>query len=367
MKSDQPNPFSQYISHLSHDNTMGLVRYFLALGVLIAHFNFIFDQNIPWVISSYDSVGGFFALSGFVLIGGLLKGMHWKKYIIKRAWRLLPSYFFVVVFFAVALSFISNLSFAQYFSSSGFWAYLAANISFLNFLHPSLPGVFEGDFSAVNASLWTMKIEWQLYISAPIAVWICRRYNIILIKGILAVIVVSILYRLGFAYLYDLKGQEVYEILGRQLFGQLIFFYSGILAFCKLEFLKKNIVNITLLLGSIYIIFTFFYTSKIYFDFLESFVVAFLVILLSLSPHDLSRYIDGGHNISYEIYLCHFPVIQTIRHFYELNHWDTGVCFALSVIFTILTAILIYVTVGRLYRKIPKKQTQPSSQPSTVE
>lgn len=77
----------------------------------------------------------------------------------------------IVVACAAGLVFASDLTPAQYFTDSGLIKYLAANLSFLNFLHPTLPGVFQGqEFvnPAVNGSLWTMKIEWALYLSVPL-------------------------------------------------------------------------------------------------------------------------------------------------------------------------------------------------------
>lgn len=352
MSRSQSQSLQNYISPLSHDNSMGLVRYILALGVMIAHFNFIFDKNIPWAISSYDCVGGFFALSGFVLVSSLLKGISWKKFLVKRAWRILPSYFFIVIFFAIALSAVSALGAGEYFASSGFWAYLGANLSFLNFLHPTLPGVFQGGFEAVNGSLWTMKIEWQLYISAPIVVWLCSRYKIGFIKCLIAIIILSTLYRVGFAMLYDSSGSQIYEILGRQLFGQLVFFYAGILLYCKLPFVRENLKGLTVGMLAAYILFTFFIPSSFYYFYLETLVVSGLVVVLSLLPYNISRYIDGGHNVSYEIYLAHFPVIQLVNLLNQQHPLGTSACFALVAAGTVLMAALTYSTVGRLYKHV---------------
>lgn len=48
---------------IGHDNSMGLVRYYLALAVVVAHFNAIFGTELYFPTSSYNAVGGFFALS----------------------------------------------------------------------------------------------------------------------------------------------------------------------------------------------------------------------------------------------------------------------------------------------------------------
>ena len=114
-------------------NNMGVVRYVLALRVFMAHFNELTGSGIYFPVSSYTGVGGFFALSGFLVYGSFMKTELAGDYIRKRAIRLLPAYFTALVFFAAMLCVCSTLSVGQYFTSGHFWRYLAANLSFMNF------------------------------------------------------------------------------------------------------------------------------------------------------------------------------------------------------------------------------------------
>ena len=45
----------------NHDNSMGLVRYYLAFAVFVAHFNAVYEAGIWFHKDSYNAVGGFFA------------------------------------------------------------------------------------------------------------------------------------------------------------------------------------------------------------------------------------------------------------------------------------------------------------------
>ena len=113
---------------------MDLVRYYLALSVLIAHFNYLTGFDIPWPTSSFTGVGGFFALSGFLVFGSFLKKRSVKIYLERRARRILPPYFFIVLLCAIGLVAVSDLSFSDYFQSEQWRKYMLANLSFLNFI-----------------------------------------------------------------------------------------------------------------------------------------------------------------------------------------------------------------------------------------
>ena len=347
----EPGELRHYIRKIDRDNNIGLVRYILAFGVLISHFNILCGAHVPWLVTNYDRVGGFFTLSGFLLLTPILKGIKFKKFAIKRAWRLLPSYLFVVIVFACALSCLSELSFSEYFASKGFWEYLAANISFLNFLHPDLPGVFTDlEINAVNGALWTMKVEWVLTLSIPIVIWLVKKYHLKLRRTVTVIIVMSLVYRLVFMILYDNTENEIYEILGRQFGGQSLYFYGGILIYTFYEEIKQR--KIWFILSSLifYIIFRCIDFIPLYYVVLHPFVISLLVISFSIIPGKFIEYIDRGNNISYEIYLCHFPVMQVMAHFKMIECFGVAASLTAGIVTTILLAIIVYSSVGRLYK-----------------
>lgn len=59
--------------NISVPNNMGMVRYVLAIAVIIAHYNELVGANIYFPVTSYVAVGGFFSLSGFLIYGSFLK------------------------------------------------------------------------------------------------------------------------------------------------------------------------------------------------------------------------------------------------------------------------------------------------------
>lgn len=222
------------LQKIPYPNNMGVVRYVLAFGVVLAHFNILSGSNLlaPLAGNLFAAVGGFFALSGFLMYGSYLKRPTFKDYIWSRIKRLLPAYWVTVIGFALVLSLFSTLSPLQYFLSPQFWKYLVVNLSFANFLEPTLPGVFtDAIHPTVNGSLWTMKVEWATYLSVPLFFMLIRK-----LKGkpqtyFFALIGIAIIYRIGFSYLYSTTGKEIYSILGRQFIGQLCYFYIGALIY----------------------------------------------------------------------------------------------------------------------------------------
>ena len=223
---------------------MDLVRYILSISVVIAHCNIILGTSIYWPVSSGIAVEGFFALSGYLMYGSYMKRNNWFSFVRSRARRIVPPYIKIVVAAALGFSLVSTLTVAEYFSPPGFWKYLGANLLFLNFLHPTLPGCFEGNnVTAVNGSLWTIKVEWALYLTIPLFFFLLRKA-----KGksasiaciFTAIGLFSLVYKELMEYLYMTTGKELFHILARQFVAQLYVFYAGVGFAHYADFVSKH-------------------------------------------------------------------------------------------------------------------------------
>lgn len=336
------------------NNSMGLVRYFLALAVMISHFNLIFDCKIPFFISSYNAVGAFFALSGFLLYGSYLRNANLKRYVLNRSRRLLPPFIFIVSLCAFLLVFVSIYNWRHYFINSEWVRYFIFNLSFLNFLQPELPGVFiNSNTPAVNGSLWTMKVEIMLYLSIPVIVlvsnFICKKFKRTKpLKIFLVIYLISLAYRLLFLFLYDHTGKEIYQILGRQFLGQLMYFYSGVFIYFIYDRFRKTIKYILPLSILAYFLFSridYAYTAVL------PFVVSVIVIAFSSFKGKLS--IFNYNNISYDIYLFHFPVIQIFYQYRQVFDNNIPVLFCLSLLSVLMLSLFSWFVIEK--RFLPKK------------
>lgn len=328
---------------------MDVVRYFLAISIVISHVNVLMGYEIWWPLSAYTCVGAFFALSGFLIYPSYQKHKRLSDYVKTRARRILPSYFFIVIVCAVGLVAVSSLPAVEYFSSSGFWGYLAANLSFLNFLHPGLPGVFDDHrfvMPAVNGALWTMKIEWMLYLSFPIAAYVMARLRssgnrMIFLFGVL---IVSITYRAVMNYVYIRTGNSTYDILGRQFFGQLSYFYTGIILYFKRDWLLRN--KWTVLTAVLALLIAEDYVPQGHIV-LAPLWVSTAVVWVSVVG-DWGRRLSRSDNVSYDIYLFHFPIIQ-LAIYAGLKEWPWW-CSCIAVLtVTIVLAVTEWRFVGKLF------------------
>lgn len=331
---------------------MAVVRYVLSFLVLIAHTATLADVSLPISNYSFIAVGGFFALSGFLLFASFQKKPTLQHYLSRRARRILPPYFLIVIVCAFSFVLVSSLSCEEYYFSGDFWKYLAANLSFLNFIQPSLPGVFDGaDFftNAVNGSLWTMKGEWICYISVPILFCFIIKYprkaTLILCSIILVCIVISnILYFKG-----EQTGREIFFTLSKQFNSIFVFFYIG--AFINMQykyFLKYKWYIIAIDIAII--IFSDYYVL-FYYLFLRPFVVATMVIWFS-QVGKWGSFLRYHEDLSYDIYLFHYPIIQLVVLF-GLNKSCSHYMLLLLVI--AVTTLFAFISWNTLGKKILKR------------
>lgn len=329
---------------------MDMVRYILALAVIVAHTNEMAGYHLPFFISSFEAVGGFFALSGFLMYPNYMRHNNFFGYLRQRARRIMPPYIFIVLLAAIFLVVASSLSASEYFTSKGFWAYLGANLSFLNWLHPDLPGVFQGPeyhSSAVNGSLWTMKIEWCLYFSVPLFILLLKHLKRMSnFSLVITVIIISISYRVLFTFLYLKQGGEFYNILSRQLMGQFSYFYCGMLVYFIKDFFKRNLFwmalgGLALLLLSRLTLFCSIILNPL--------GITMLVMAISLMPYTFPAF-HHRHNVSYEMYLFHFPIIQ-FGVFLGINHSSVWTAYLYILGGTILLSAAVHWGIEKMMKK----------------
>lgn len=317
------------------------------------------------LLGGWMGVDLFFVLSGFLITGILLdkkneKG-YYKNFIIRRALRIFPLYYFALVLFFILLPLLINQALLDdlsiYFRDENyFWAYLQ-NWIFM---------VKVSEYEQSNRALmhfWSLAIEEQFYLIWPFIIYIFNKK--ILYKALIFIIILA----LGLRVFYLLQGYHwgygylnTFSRLDSLAFGSLgavlirdfnvkegiekiapkVFYISFILLLILIIILKPNTPSD--------IIFRTFGFSMI-----SLFFVTLLFFAISVHERNGIKMIAENRILrffgkySYSMYIFHFPIIWLIRPMiYKSldNEWvgfviGNSICIAITIIISISTWILI--------------------------
>ncbi|MBX9903500.1 MAG: acyltransferase [Burkholderiales bacterium] len=324
-------------------NNFDLLRFLFAGSVFLVHAHVLSGhadlQALSAILSSEVAVRGFFVVSGILVFMSFENSRSLRSYAEKRLRRIYPAYFAAVMLGAVFLVILSTAAPSDYFSLE--WIkYVLANLVFLNFIHPTLPGVFPDNiFREVNGALWTLKIEVMFYAVIPLIVLACRRFGRLWILAI--IYAASVLYTYILTGLAETTGSPMYVVLARQLPGQLSYFVSGALIYYYLDVFEKHLFKFLIPAACVLIAHKFYPLPA-----LEPLALATVVAFFGFFLYAGNF---GKHgDFSYGIYILHFPILQVMVHagFFERSPY-----FALAVacVLVLGAAVLMWTFVEKRF------------------
>lgn len=315
-------------------NNFDLLRLLFAGMVCLVHsYELSGIAQLKWLADTFSSdmaVKGFFVVSGFLIFMSYERSSSLGSYASKRLRRIYPAYFTVIVLSALGFLLVSDRAPADYFTLG--WAkYVVANLAFLNFLQPTLPGVFEPNrLAAVNGALWTLKIEVMFYLSVPVLVYLFRRFA--RLPTMMLIYAASIAYGMALTAAADGTGRELYRELARQLPGQLSYFIAGGVLYYYLAFFDRHRYYLLALAGLVLLVDGFVSLRGI-----EPFALAIVVVFCGLYAYlgNFGKYGD----FSFGLYILHFPLIQL----YAQADWtrESPYLFLSAVLCTSLTGAVL--------------------------
>lgn len=326
------------IERVHSENCFDFLRYFFAFSLILVHFCTLTETEQFWVIGGQTRVKAFFTITGFLVVYSFLRHNNLKTYARKRIMRIMPAYVIVILFCWSVCIFLTPLKPEAYFTQSQTWQYLAANLTMMNFLQPSLPEVFIDCYEpSVNGSLWSMKYEVLFYILIPFMIMLMRKYNKLTI--LLFIFGLHIIYHATFDYLEDNYPEKtIYSTLHHTSFNTMIYFFSGTALILYFDLFCRYI-NIILPFCIILLVFMHFDISYFYIlNYIEPLVFSAVIIGMAYfcKPLNFMKHYD---NISYGLYLYHYPIIQAIVQF-GLHKYDIWLAFLLTISLTILFATI---------------------------
>jgi len=308
---------------VSHRNNFDLLRFAFAFTVFLFHAHVLSGEAALAPLSRYFSadfaVKAFFVVSGYLVLMSYERSKSVGDYASKRIRRVYPAYAAIVIACAVLGAAVTTLPAADYFSAA-LGAYLAANLAFLNFLAPNLPGVFAGNpFTEVNGALWTLKVEVMFYVAVPVIAWLCHRLGAAVV--LLGLYLASVAYYLAVGHLAEAHGSQLYAQLQRQLPGQLCYFVAGAAGYYFDDALAKRWRLIAPAAAAGYLGLPLLGSPALEI-LLKPALLAALVVYAAVGARYLGNFGRFG-DLSYGIYVIHFPLLQMLvgAGLFRSNPW----------------------------------------------
>jgi len=247
-------------------------------------------------------IQGFFIISGALVYGSYTRTPSLGQYFEKRIRRIYPAYAVIILVPALICFFMGG-------NLIGILKYVSANLVFMNFLAPTLPGFFVGhDFTAVNGALWTLKIEFMFYLIVPLLAFMIAKAGKSRWTLIICIYTLAELWRYGFDQSLIplpsfLSGYS--EIIARQLPGQMSFFVTGIALWLLWDHAKTTrwayVVAGSALIGLSLI--------RPEFEFLRGVGLGLVISFIAFAKGPKLNASHWG-DLSYGLYITHFPIIQ---------------------------------------------------------
>lgn len=297
-----------------------------AIAVIIV---LIFHISDTWLPGGFIGVDVFFVISGFlitkIITSKLQKGtFSLKQFYLSRIKRIVPAYYFLLLFVAVAFLFIFIMQDLGNFKLSYFWALIFNS----NYYFSSIDDYF-GFSSNENPLLhtWTLGVEMQFYIFLPLILLIKNRK---IVLALLIILTLSLFSYGSFEIYNGNKGLMYFSLIARTP----EFLVGSLIAFLNIDQNKfiHNHRNLFSIIGVIGLLLSaYFITEQSFFPGIGSLPpLIFAGVLLCTNGSAINNFLSRKTpvyigELSYSIYLWHWPVISFIRYYnadYELSSME---------------------------------------------
>ncbi len=337
-------------------NNFNVIRIIAAAMVIYGHMSSLMGLPVHGVYGQSVStlaVKILFIVSGYLVMKSLMSDSHFGRYMLRRSFRIFPGLIGVVLFavFIVGPVF-TRLPLSEYFASAGTWEYLR-NI----LLYPvyALPGVFEGYTypNAVNGSLWTMPVEFALYLALPVLLWIFKKLRITRLGLLIVTVALAVINYMHISYNPTARF-VVYGTNWYDTFGIIPYFFAGSLF--ALPGMNKlfNLQTATLLMA-LTAIFRF---SSVKCEFILCFVLPYFVLSFALVERPVFSHWFEKCDFSYGLYLYGFVVQQIVSHqLQKLNNplFSLNVTFVICFALTFVCAVISWYVIEKPMQTLGKK------------
>ena len=336
-------------------NNFNIIRIIAAAMVIYGHMSFIMGVPVQVLFGqAISSVGVkvLFVISGYLIMKSFDNDSNFGRYMIRRSFRIFPGLIGVVLFamFIIGPVFTS-MPLKEYFSAPDTWQYLKNII-----LSPVyyLPGVFANYTypNAVNGSLWTMPLEFCLYLVLPLVAVVFKKLKI-LKPGMILVVLICV-----FANIYKTINPEIsfvfYGTDWTQAFVLIPYFFAG--SFLALKGAEKLLnLQVAVIMMALLLVLKL---SAVKYELLLCFILPYAVISFSLAEKPVFLHWFEKSDFSYGIYLYGFVVQQVVYHQLEkLNNsiFSLNVSFLICFAVTFVCAVISFYLIEKPFQVLSKK------------
>lgn len=277
-------------------NNLDTLRLILASLVVLEHTNNLFHlaQGDPGRFDFFllnlsgVAVSAFFVISGMLTYASFERDPDVVRFYLRRFFRVFPAYWTVLALQIVAFTILAT----ALIDWDALPRYVIANVLTANFLQPSF---IEG-VSAINGSLWTIKIEASYYVILPFLFPLLARKPTLLILSLLSLI-----------WAVALPN----ETLAKQLPGKLYLFGLGVMLARYASFITPRLSLIALLSLPLGLVALFQLEHILLVGEIAQATVSVAVVVAFMRHWFARETVD----ISYTLYLVHYPILVALTHF----------------------------------------------------
>ena len=344
--------------HMKFKSHIQGLRALSIISVLIYHLE-ISILNFKVASGGFLGVDIFFVISGYLITSIILENIKnnsfsFINFYTNRAKRLLPALLILIFSIIILAIFILDLK-----SFNEFLETVYSSIAFYsNFLFWT-----EDAYSAEPSRLkfllhtWSLSIEEQFYIFFPMLIFFTFKKSsfakIIILIFIISLLLSSVLVFTHPTANFFLMPTRIWEFL------------AGTLAYILRDDFKQKIINLNKyiidFLFLLLILFILFYKIDFYHPSIITFVPILIIsiLLINDNTYTVSNKILTNKvsifvgNISYSLYLWHFPVLVILRYY---NLENSPLYISSALIFIFIISSISYFYIENKFRKIGKNK-----------
>lgn len=325
-------------SHVSHFNNFNLLRLIAALQVLIVHSlnHFEFEGVLVAMLKVIPGVPTFFFISGLLISAAYERTQTTGlgEFYRNRVLRIFPALWLSIAL-AMATVFAVGYLDSKSFSIVHFVLWLVGQASFLQFYNPDFMRGF--GVGVMNGALWTISVELQFYLLAPVLYFLYRRRTILFALLFALSLGLNVYFRLR----PDWSSLPM-KLLQVSFLPWVYMFMTGFLVHVYRAQVGRHLAAVRLdvlalaYVGSMLVLGPYASNASNAINPLSFFLLAAMIVKVSTRPIHLPPAVSDyvrRNDLSYGIYLYHMPVINLLLY----TGWASG---RVSMLVTVLISVM---------------------------